>query len=53
MTRRTIFPARAFGMSGTIQTFFGRVILPISASITTDTLSSTCVPGLNPGFTET
>ena len=33
MTRRMIFPDRVLGMSGTIQTFFGRAILPISVSI--------------------
>src|SRR5258708_15922339 len=29
MTRRMIFPERVFGMSETIQTFFGRAIFPI------------------------
>ena len=33
MTRRMIFPDRVLGMSGTIHTFFGRAILPISVSI--------------------
>ena len=40
MTRRMILPDRVFGMSGTIQTFFGRATLPISASIEDLTLSS-------------
>ncbi len=30
MTRRMIFPDLVLGMSGTIQTFFGRAILPIT-----------------------
>jgi hypothetical protein len=33
MTLRMIFPERVLGMSGTIQTVFGRAIFPICASI--------------------
>jgi hypothetical protein len=33
MTRRMILPARVLGMSVTIQTCFGRAMLPISLSI--------------------
>ena len=37
ITRRMILPERVFGMSGTIQTFFGRAIFPISRSIACET----------------
>ena len=40
ITRRMILPERVFGMSATIQTFFGRAILPISVSIAVVTLSA-------------
>jgi len=40
MTRRMILPDLVFGMSGTIQTFFGRAILPICSSIAALTLFS-------------
>ena len=43
MTRRMILPDRVLGMSGTIHTFFGRAILPITVSIAVDDL------GLHPG----
>jgi hypothetical protein len=33
ITLRMILPERVFGMSETIQTFFGRAIFPISISI--------------------
>ena len=53
MTRRMILPDRVFGMSGTIQTFFGRAILPISVSIAVLTLASISVAGSKPGLSET
>ena len=40
ITRRMIFPDRVFGMSATIQTFFGRAILPIWVSIPLATFAS-------------
>src|ERR1035438_3891973 len=40
ITRRMIFPDRVFGMSGTIHTFLGRAILPISTSMARVTLSA-------------
>ena len=52
MTRRMIFPDRVLGMSGTIHTFFGRAILPISVSIAATTLAS-IPPGSTPGLSET
>ena len=36
-----ISPDRVFGMSGTIQMFFGRAILPMSVSIADLTIAST------------
>src|SRR5437867_9573929 len=50
MTRRMIFPDRVLGMSGTIQTFFGRATLPIRVSIAPETFSSICLLGFCPGF---
>ena len=44
MTRRMILPDRVFGISGTIHTFFGRAILPISVSIALLTLASISGP---------
>ena len=41
ITRRMILPDLVFGMSGTIQMFFGRAILPMSVSIAVFTLAST------------
>ena len=40
-------------MSETIQTFFGRAILPITVSIALLTLSSISLPGSKPGLSET
>src|SRR6266851_4812555 len=53
MTRRMILPDRVLGMSGTIQTFFGRATLPISRSIAAETFSSICLLGFSPGFSAT
>src|SRR5579859_5500269 len=53
ITRRMIFPDRVLGMSGTIQTFFGRAILPISVSIALLTLPSISVLGWKAGLSET
>ena len=53
MTRRMILPERVLGMSGTIQTFFGRAILPIRFSIAAETFSSISLLGLRPGFSAT
>src|SRR2546427_183797 len=53
MTRRMILPDRVLGMSGTIQTFFGRATLPISFSIAPDTFSSSCLLALCPGLRAT
>ncbi len=41
ITRRMILPDLVLGMSGTIQMFFGRAILPMSVSIAAFTLAST------------
>jgi hypothetical protein len=49
-----IFPERVFGMSGTIQTFFGRAIFPISVSIAFVTFCSISpLLALMPGLSET
>src|SRR5260370_27180571 len=53
MTRRIIFPERVFGMSGTIQTFLGRAILPIAVSIALATFCSMWGPETTPGLTDT
>ncbi len=53
MTRRMILPDRVLGMSGTIQTFFGRAILPISVSIAAITLASIPSSLRTPGLSET
>ena len=45
-----ILPERVFGMSATIQTFFGRAILPISVSIASLTFCSISLLGVNPGL---
>ena len=50
MTRRMILPERVLGMSGTIHTFFGRAILPISVSIASLTLSSISLLGAEAGL---
>ncbi len=50
MTRRMILPDRVFGMSGTIQTFFGRATLPIWISIAALTLSSISGLAESPGL---
>src|SRR6202048_388952 len=49
-TRRMILPERVLGMSGTIRTYFGRAILPITVSIARTTLSSMDLLGLRPGL---
>jgi hypothetical protein len=53
ITRRMIFPDLVFGMSGTIHTFLGRAILPISVSIALPTLSFISLLGLKQGLSET
>jgi len=53
MTRRMILPERVLGMSGTIHTFLGRAILPISVSIARDTLAAWSSLASNPGLRET
>ena len=53
MTRRMIFPDLVFGMSGTIQMFFGRAILPMSVTIASLTLASISGLGSKPGLSET
>src|SRR3989442_145733 len=53
MTLRMILPERVFGMSGTIQTFFGRAILPIWVSIARATFSSKSAGGASPGLSDT
>jgi hypothetical protein len=52
MTLRMILPDLVLGMSGTIYTFFGRAILPISVSIALLTLPSISLPGSKPGLSE-
>ncbi len=51
ITRRMILPDLVFGMSLTIQTFFGLAILPISTSIARVTLAS-MPSGSMPGLSE-
>src|SRR5262249_51367329 len=53
ITRRMIFPDLVLGMSGTIHTFLGRAILPISLSIARDTLAAWSSLASNPGLRET
>src|ERR1039458_2077902 len=53
MTRRMIFPERVLGMSGTIQTFFGRATLPICVSIEALTFSSISGLAARPGWSAT
>src|SRR5581483_11107736 len=53
ITRRMILPDRVFGMSGTIQMFFGRAILPMSVSMAVLTLFSMSALGVKPGLSET
>ena len=53
ITRRMILPDLVLGMSGTIQTFFGRAILPISVSIALLTLAAISSLGAMPGLSET
>ena len=53
MTRRMILPDRVLGMSGTIQMFFGRAILPMSVSIAALTLASIAGLASIPGLSET
>src|SRR6266581_3090043 len=53
ITRRMILPDLVLGMSGTIHTFFGRAILPISVSIALLTLPSISVLGWKPGLSAT
>ena len=48
-----ILPERVFGMSGTIQTFFGRAILPMSRSIVCETFWTICSLGSKSGFSAT
>ncbi len=48
-----ILPERVLGMSGTIQTFLGRAILPISTSIARVTLPAIWSLASYPGFSET
>ena len=50
ITRRMILPDLVFGMSGTIQMFFGLAILPMSVSIATLTLFSTSGEASKPGL---
>src|SRR5438270_705673 len=52
ITRRMILPDLVFGMSGTIQMFFGRAILPMSVSIAFVTLASTPESAETPGLSE-
>src|SRR6516162_10588504 len=52
ITRRMIFPDLVLGMSGTIHTFLGRAILPISVSIALLTFASIAWLGSKPGFSE-
>jgi hypothetical protein len=51
-TRRMIFPDLVFGMSGTIQTCFGRAILPMFSSIARMTFSSIPAVSSTPGLSE-
>src|SRR6201982_2984994 len=52
MTRRMILPDLVLGMSGTIQMFFGRAILPMSVSIAVLTLPSTPESAETPGLSD-
>ena len=52
MTRRMILPDRVLGMSGTIQTFFGRAILPICGLDRLADLVLHSWLASNPGFSD-